>query len=443
MKHHKPSVFSSRRSFLLGSAALTTGLSMARFAPSSHAGGEVGTPHRFVSLYLPGGWDVLLCLDPRDPGASPSGIDLGINRLAPEFRDPLEVSLGGTSELLGPTMAPLLSHMDVLTVFRGANMNTVAHRAGQSYVNTYMAPSGIVAQGDSLGTWMAASAPYDEFLMPNVAIGVRSFNLNHPPAVTGIGLGRSTDISGLVRPLGEGFSAETSELLRVAQDSAVSCVGPGYSDSPAVEVASLRDRVRDLVGSGYGAEFDFSGNDALQTRYGIENANSPSDPGVVAATAFTLLELQLSTSVSMRFSGSLDTHESNWDTDQPMLLQRAFVALRGLLDDLRSTDPSLTNTTVVVHSEFGRTPKFNGRGGRDHWFANSFAVFGGGLRRGVFGATQPETLGLAKVDLETGQLDAGGEVLLPEHIAATLAHARGVPHDAFDVDPLFSWIEEA
>ncbi len=443
MQNDKPSFFSSRRSFMLGSAAVTTGLGMTHFAASGHAGGPGGTPHRFVSLYLPGGWDTLLCLDPRDPGSSPSGIELGINRLAPEFRDPIEVSFGGSSQLLGSTMAPLLSHVDVLTVFRGANMNTVAHRAGQSYVNTYMAPSGIVAQGDSLGTWMAASNPYDQYLMPNVAIGVRSFNLNYPSAVTGIGVGRSTDVTGLMRPLGERFSPETADLLRIAQDASASCVGPGYPDPPAVEIVSLRDRVRELVGSGYGAEFDFGGNEALQTRYGIENANSPSDAGVIAATAFTLLDLELSTSVSMRFSGSLDTHESNWDTDQPMLLLRAFVALRGLLDDLRSTDPSLSHTTVVVHSEFGRTPKFNGRGGRDHWFANAFAVFGGGLRRGVFGATHPETLGLAAVDLETGQLDEGGIVLLPEHIAATLAHARGLPHDIFDVDPLLSWIDEA
>lgn len=443
MKHVKPSFASSRRAFVLGSTALTAGLGITRFAPFGHAGGGVGVPHRFVSLYLPGGWDTLLCLDPRDPGAPAAGIDLGTSRLAPEFRDPLEVSLGGVSELLGPTMVPLLSHLDVLTVFRGVNMNTVAHRAGQSYVNTYTAPAGIVPEGDSLGTWMAASTPYDQYLMPNVALGVRSFNLNYDSAVTGIGLGRSTDVTGLVRRVGEGFSSETSALLRIAQDASTSCVGPGYLDPPAVEIASLRDRVRELVGSGYGAEFDFGGNDALQTRYGIENANSASDPGVVAATAFTLLDLGLSTSVSMRFSGSLDTHESNWDTDQPMLLQRAFVALRGLLDDLRSTDPSLTQTTVVVHSEFGRTPKFNGRGGRDHWFANAFAVFGGGLRRGVFGATLPQTLGLAAVDLETGQLDETGEVLLPEHIAATLAHARGLPHDMFDVDPLLSWIEDA
>src|SRR3954470_17235236 len=44
---------------------------------------------------------------------------------------------------------------------------------------------------------------------------------------------------------------------------------------------------------------------------------------------------------------------------------------------------------VVVWGEFGRTPKVNGRGGRDHWpGAMSVLLAGGGLKSGrVIGAT--------------------------------------------------------
>jgi hypothetical protein len=44
---------------------------------------------------------------------------------------------------------------------------------------------------------------------------------------------------------------------------------------------------------------------------------------------------------------------------------------------------------VVVNSEFGRTPKINAGGGRDHWpRVFSIVLAGGGIRRGqVYGAS--------------------------------------------------------
>ena len=67
------------------------------------------------------------------------------------------------------------------------------------------------------------------------------------------------------------------------------------------------------------------------------------------------------------------------------LLDTAFTALledladRGLLDD----------TLVVWMAEFGRTPKINGAGGRDHWGpVFSVALAGGGVKGGaVYGAS--------------------------------------------------------
>ena len=63
--------------------------------------------HRFVACFLDGGWDVLLAGDPRDPAGSYEGIDLGLNMLAAEYRDPFPVSMGGTEQLWGPTLRAL------------------------------------------------------------------------------------------------------------------------------------------------------------------------------------------------------------------------------------------------------------------------------------------------------------------------------------------------
>jgi hypothetical protein len=66
-------------------------------------------------------------------------------------------------------------------------------------------------------------------------------------------------------------------------------------------------------------------------------------------------------------------------------VDRAFAAI---LDDLAQTG-RLQRTLVVYLTEFGRTPKVNSNGGRDHWgHAGSIFFAGGGVKGGqVLGAT--------------------------------------------------------
>ncbi len=63
-------------------------------------------------------------------------------------------------------------------------------------------------------------------------------------------------------------------------------------------------------------------------------------------------------------------------------------AFAGLITDLDRRG-LLDSTLVVVNSEFGRTPKINAGGGRDHWpRVFSIILAGGGIRRGqVYGAS--------------------------------------------------------
>ena len=66
-------------------------------------------------------------------------------------------------------------------------------------------------------------------------------------------------------------------------------------------------------------------------------------------------------------------------------------AFAALVADLRKRG-QLERTLVVCAGEFGRSPKVNGLGGRDHW-PNGFSVAlaGGGVRAGaVIGATDPD-----------------------------------------------------
>ena len=206
-------------------------------------------------------------------------------------------------------------------------------------------------------------------------------------------------------------------------------------------------RVRGLLSENIGRYFDIDADTPeaaeLRGRYGLtqSEARNARDPRVVAAITGQLLSTGLSRSVTAQIQTGMDTHNTNWQTTQAQRQQAGHEAIAHLLWDLRRDDPLLERTTVVIHSEFARTPKINGTGGRDHWFANSIVVFGGGLRRGVVGATREENLGLQKTNLATGLPDDAGVMLKPEHIAATLALANGLDPSIFRTEALTEWVE--
>lgn len=96
-------------------------------------------------------------------------------------------------------------------------------------------------------------------------------------------------------------------------------------------------------------------------------------------------------------------------------VDRAFA---GLISDLESRG-LLDSTLVVFMTEFGRTPKINKDGGRDHWGpAGSMFFAGGGARAGqVIGSTDKQ----------------GAYPITPPHspsdVAATIYRAIGIPTD--------------
>jgi hypothetical protein len=76
-----------------------------------------------------------------------------------------------------------------------------------------------------------------------------------------------------------------------------------------------------------------------------------------------------------------DTHENNFKTLRT-LLPALDMGLSALLDDLHDRG-LLGEVTVAAWGEFGRTPKINERGGRDHWPRLSAALLaGGGMKTG-------------------------------------------------------------
>lgn len=85
--------------------------------------------------------------------------------------------------------------------------------------------------------------------------------------------------------------------------------------------------------------------------------------------------------------GNWDTHDGNFDRCRELSAQMDGPAAQ-LITDLKQRG-MLDKTLVIWMGEFGRTPRINPRGGRDHYpRAFSVALAGGGIRGGqVIGST--------------------------------------------------------
>jgi hypothetical protein len=89
-----------------------------------------------------------------------------------------------------------------------------------------------------------------------------------------------------------------------------------------------------------------------------------------------------------KYGHSYDMHENNFgmlkDFNLPLLDQ----VVPALLDDLNARG-LLDSTLVVVMGEMGRSPRINGKAGRDHWPQCGFSLlFGAGVKQGhVHGTT--------------------------------------------------------
>jgi hypothetical protein len=113
--------------------------------------------------------------------------------------------------------------------------------------------------------------------------------------------------------------------------------------------------------------------------------------------------------------GVLGTTLDDYRTTLCPMFDEAYTAL---LEDL-SQRGMLETTLVVAMGEFGRTPRLNARGGRDHWPGVWTILFaGGGIRGGqVIGASD-----------RTGA-EPQDRPVTPAEVAATVYHALGVPAD--------------
>ena len=175
-------------------------------------------------------------------------------------------------------------------------------------------------------------------------------------------------------------------------------------DSGATRAALAIDReptaVRDRYGRHKFGQSVLLGRRLLDAGVRLVQVNFPREPGDTTAN-----------------NPLWDTHSNNAGRLRDVLCPQFDQAFAALLEDLEASG-RLDETLVVVMGEFGRTPKINGNGGRDHWGSVfSVALAGGSVPRGaVIGASDAK-----------GAMPAERPIR-PADLAATIFHMLGIPH---------------
>ncbi len=206
--------------------------------------------------------------------------------------------------------------------------------------------------------------------------------------------------------------------------SLLDALGRTFDGSPRSAVVQVHDRVTqqavELLTSG-GARQAFNlheESDSMRDRYG----RYPWGQSVLLGRRLIEAGVRFVTVNWPRIPGDRgvdnplwDTHARNADRMEDVLAPQFDVTFAALLDDLQERG-LLDETLVVAVGEFGRTPRINANGGRDHWGPVMNAVLAGaGIAGGqVYGSSDKQGAHPA-----TDPVDAG-------HLAATIFHLVGI-----------------
>jgi hypothetical protein len=119
-----------------------------------------------------------------------------------------------------------------------------------------------------------------------------------------------------------------------------------------------------------------------------------------------------------------DTHQNN-DANQDSARASFFGAIMQFWDEAERLGVA-DRVVMSIGSDFGRTNRYNGNNGKDHWPVTSMMLMGQGIEGNrMVGATNEEQYAL-KVDPNTLAVSDDGVTLTPAHVHAELRKLAGV-----------------
>ena len=429
---------------LLGAAGLTAGLPI---LPTNRA---VAAPpeHFWITVNANGGWDPTIFCDPK---TNQGGLRGAVTNISPDMA-PLEAEGGSAMKLcrfnpdLGEAILAgenvyqtfLNQHAQKTVVINGIDAETNSHSVGSRTVWSGSSQPGsptfaaMIAghYGPELPLAFLTNGGYDDtgglVAQSRGSNQIATFNrLASPNQVWSSGRLRDEKYfldSGDADIYGRIQQAKEERLNRLLESQSLPVKKKQLSElslsrSSELNLTSLGDKIAQL-------EDETVIRQAPTIDFGNGGANNSANQLIQQARlAVAAFSAGLSVSVNLSVGG-YDTH-SNHDTS-------AYPRMAALVDGVNYLWEALEvmqiadRTTVVVASDFGRTPYYNGGDGKDHWTITSMLVMGANVAGNrVIGATD-SAFNALRVDPTTLEVSDSGIVLKPAHVQNALRRLAGV-----------------
>jgi uncharacterized protein (DUF1501 family) len=370
-------------------------------------------PRFLVVLIADGGWDVTQVFDVHDPLDSTDGVDVDVPTAISGLPSSQIATVGGLTYMSNPVTRPMVDLFFSKWASRTAVVNGFGTRSTSHTQSMQLTLTGYLDPTRADFAVMSAHHNGGDLPLPHLLLSGDSFGGNFA--------GLSGRLGGQMR---QAFAYDTTSDGRLA----VSGVGEAYVQQ-ALEYDRLLAEARSEAVTGKLAAYaDANGRaDRLARLASSLNINNGSGTalGTSLAQAF---RSGMTTSVTLSAGGGFDTHSDN--TQQNGRYEQVFSRLDGVVSQL-AVEPGvaapsmLDETTLVLMSEFARTPLLNGDNGKDHHPWNSMLVVGKNVRGGSsVGRSDSEQNGV-KVNLATGQPDDTGVVLDVTNVVAGILTVMG------------------
>jgi len=409
----------NRRKFIQYCSGLGLGLTLVNPALAQ----QQGSPQRFwVSVNAAGGWDPTIFIDPkgdrpRADGRGPvnhyptGAIEQAGNVVyASAYPEDSDVPDGDSP---GHLVNFIAKHYPHLLVINGIDTQTNNHDAGSRFIW-----SGKIEAGyPSFTALAAATTAPDEPL---------SFISN----------GGYDQTMGVVAParIGGGDVFHRLAFPNASRpDKPVEERSPYLSNDVYAVVQQARsDRLARLYSRNSLPLHKQQISELMLARAGDNNLNQlvknlPEDQsrGLSGQAEVAVAAFASGVAVSANLNqGGFDTH-GNHDLNQYRRFTDLLVGIDHLWEQIELHNLE-DKVTVVVGSDFGRTPFYNSNRGKDHWNVTSIMAMGAGVRGNrVVGATDAHFEALP-INPNTLAMDPNGVILTPEHIHVALRQMAGV-----------------
>ena len=357
-----------RRSFLTSAAAFGAA---PLFANNTPVHTPKGKAEHCIFIWLGGGMAQIDTFDPKKLGDNKSK-----QKIAGSMYKAIDTSVPGVQ--LTEHLSRTAKVMEHVTVMRTVNHKVIdEHAFATNIVHTGRMISGNVVY-PSIGSIIAherGAASGD--VPPYILIGYP--NVSRGPGFLGAKSGyvyltdTNTGPSGFTRPdfVDENRASTRAKLLQPLMERSP-------KDSAIADYQTAQAQALKLSGPQFMKHFNLKQESAdLRNDYGGEF-------GQRCLLARRLVQagvrfIEVSHNLNFMNGTGWDIHNEG-SANQHLLIQELDTALAALIRDLK-TQKLLDKTLIVVGTEFGRPPEFDGRGGRGHQGTTfSMVLAGGGLK---------------------------------------------------------------